>query len=113
MAILLSIKVWGMLWGRQCIVVECDNRNSVLAINSGVSRDPLMQKLLRNLHLECTLKSIEVSAVFIFGRDNCRADFLSRWHLHPKFASKFWQSVGGQHMREVQIDNEFFKLLEV
>ena len=70
MTILVAVRLWGHAWSRRRIVIECDNWNSVLAINLGNSRDPMMQSILRNLHLESSLKSLEIRAVFVFGRTN-------------------------------------------
>ena len=66
MTVVVAIRLWGAAWGRHKLLIECDNQNSVRAINTGMSHDLLMQKILHNLHLECSLKSVEVRAVFVF-----------------------------------------------
>ena len=75
----------GAAWSRCKLLIECDNQNSVCAINTGMSHNLLMQKILHNIHLECSLKSVEVRAVFVFGCVNMQADCLSRFHLHENF----------------------------
>ena len=78
-AILVALRAWGGSWGRSNILVNCDNLNSVRAINSGTSRDPIMQALLRNLHWCQVEFNCRIRAKFIEGVANREADSLSRW----------------------------------
>ena len=81
LSIMVPLKLWGAsLWGQR-IVIQCDNENSVFAVNSGRSRSPGMQLCLREIWFLSALGDFEISAVHIPGRTNTIADHLSRWHL--------------------------------
>ena len=87
--ILLAVRLLGKEWGCKNIVINCDNHNTVLAINSGTSKDGAMQCLLRNLNWECVKFSIMIRAVLLTSEMNAEADCLSRMHLHDKFRVRF------------------------
>ena len=74
-SVLVALRVWANAFSRKNILIYCDNENTVRAINSGGSRDVVMQSLLRNLHWECAKQSISVQAVHCFGSENRKADF--------------------------------------
>ena len=113
MTVLVAIRLWGAAWSRHKLLIECDNQNSVHAINTGMSHDLLMQKILYNLHLECSLKSVEVRAVFVFGCVNMRADCLSRFHLHENFCKKFCALTAHLDLKECTVTPEIFALQEL
>ena len=109
--VVLCVLKWGKSCARKRIKIHCDNRNSVLAINTGKSRDKRIQSCLRQLHKLCILFSCEVSAEFLSGVDNRIPDFLSRFHLHEKFRKAFYKEVTGVQLTKFTIkekDWEFF-----
>ena len=110
LAILVAIRLWGGLWGRRNIVVRCDNANSVRALNSGASRDPVMQMLLCNIHWESVRFSVEFRASFSSGKSNFIADSLSCWHLAPRFPRAFHKYNENLQLKETRVDSSVFKL---
>ena len=49
--VVVSVSLWGGNFKTKILVVNCDNQVSVEVINSGFSRDPVLQACLRQLHL--------------------------------------------------------------
>ena len=87
--LVVAVKTLKQKLSRRKLVVFCDNLNTVIAINSGSSRDCVLQQCLRELHKMCALVSCEVRAKFLEGRNNRVSDSLSRWHLSSKFPRGF------------------------
>ena len=102
--IVLSIQKWGQSCARKRIRFHCDNKNTVLAINSGKSRDLYMQACLRQLHKLSVLHSCEITAEFVPGITNRIPDFLSRFHLNNKYREQFYEEVGNTQLREFKIE---------
>lgn len=80
---LMKFKLWGALLRSQCIILQCDNEDSVSAINSGCSRIPGILLSLREIWLLTARHDIDIFARHITGLDNSIADHLSCWHLSP------------------------------
>ena len=74
LTLVIAIKIWGRKFQRKRILVLCDNTVTVQAINSGASRDKLMQACLRELHVTSALNNCEVRAVYSEGSKNTISD---------------------------------------
>ena len=66
------------------------NEAAVTVINSGITRDPFMQRCLRQLWFTASLHDFEVRASFVPGDHNFLPDALSRWHLNQKHQRNFY-----------------------
>ena len=109
--VVLTVKLWGNQCKRKRILIYCDNENTVLAINSGKSRDLHMQNCLRELHILNTIFSCEIKAEFIAGVTNRKADFLSRWGKGEVYQRAFFEETKGFALKEYFINDsmwEFF-----
>ena len=94
LTVVVSIKLWGHKWRGLSIEIFCDNSTTVLAINSGASRNGLISTCIRELWLLCARFEIMLRAQHLPGIENRLADYLSRWHLRPDYYSeKFFSSV--------------------
>ena len=111
LTIIVVLKVWGELFHRSKILIYCDNLNTVRAINSGSSRDRIMQQLLRNMHALITWYSIDIWCIHLNSTDNRKADLLSRWHLNPSNERMFKNLMGKVNCREYRITNKDFELM--
>ena len=76
--VVVSISLWGSNFKRKRLLVNCDNRVSAEVINSGFSRNPVLQACPRQLHLLCMKFDCLVWAKFVQGMTNKWADNLSR-----------------------------------
>ena len=90
LAIMAALQLWGpALRGKRFIRLECDNNDSVLALNSGRSRTLGMQLCLREIWFLSALHDFDMTAIYIPGRHNTLADHLSRWQLSPYYEAQF------------------------
>ena len=69
-----------------------------------------MQDLLRNIHWLCAEFSVLIRAVSVRGDSNEKADLLSRWHLDLRSGEKFAEIMKNQHLVQVQVRPDDFKL---
>ena len=76
--ILLACVVWGRRWSGKKVRCHCDNMAVVEVLNNGYSRDKLLMHLIRCLFFISEHFKIQVEAVHCPGKDNIRADALSR-----------------------------------
>ena len=70
LTIMVALKLWGELLRGQHLILQCDNANSVLAINSGRSRVPGMHLCLREIWFLTARHDIDIFAGHIAGVDN-------------------------------------------
>ena len=76
--VLLACAVWGEEWSGKLIQCHCDNMAVVEVINCGYSKDRELMHLLRCLFFITEHWRMSIRAVHIPGKDNVRADALSR-----------------------------------
>ena len=89
LTIMVALKLWGTLLCGQRIILQSDNANSVLAINSGRSRVLGMQLCLREIWFLAARNDVDLLAKHIPGLENSFANHLSRWHLSPTHQQRF------------------------
>ena len=85
--ILLGAFLWGGEWGGRVIQCSCDNQAVVAVINTGTAKDGHLAHLLRCLHYAEAFYEFRLIARHVAGRENDRADDLSRNGL-ASFLSK-------------------------
>ena len=110
--VVVATKTWATLWAGQRIQVNCDNTNACLAIQSGRSRDPFIQRCVRELFLTCSVHDIELRAVHIPGVLLHRADALSRAHISKRHKLKVDNDYDIQMATRVKVDPSNFTLVE-
>ena len=77
--IVIAVKLWASQLTGLCVLIACDNEAATISINSGKSKDPFMQKCLRELWFIAAVHDFEIPSVHIPGTKNLVADWLSRW----------------------------------
>jgi len=90
--ILTSCISYPHVFSGMVVLFWCDNEAVVSVINSGWSRDPILMKMLRELHFVCARHSFQILARHIPGLKNKVADALSRPRLRH-LAWKFQPSL--------------------
>jgi hypothetical protein len=108
LTIVVSLKMWGKDFMGKKIVVYCDNEASVTVLNTGFSRDMLMQSCLSEICYLAAVHGFEVRSRHIVGVENRAADYLSRWHSNYKNTVNFKSCIEGGNYREVEVLEEFF-----
>ena len=101
--VVVALTTWGQKLARKKILIHCNNDVTVKAINSGSSRNVILQECLRELHRLQTVFHCELRARFIFGVNNRISDALSRWNLHEKHQREFKNLTQHQSVKEVGI----------
>lgn len=76
--IVMACVVWGKNWRRQVVLAHCDNQAVVEVINSGRCKDAQLMHLIRGLFFITAHFEIFIRAVHIAGRENSKADAISR-----------------------------------
>ena len=79
--IVLAAVLWGHMWSRKRIVVNCDNASVVDIINCGRSKIPFIMKFVRKLIWLEAQYSFVIRARHISGVSNSIADSLSRFQF--------------------------------
>ena len=87
--VVVALKHWApQLQGRK-FTLSCDNSAAVTVMSSNSSKDPFMQRCLRQLWFTAAIFDFEVRALHVPGRHNQLADCLSRWHSDPSARASF------------------------
>ena len=110
--VVVATKVWAELWAGQRIKVNCDNTTACLAIQSGRSRDPFIQRCIRELFVLCTVHDIELRAVHKPGEQLQRADALSRAHCSETHRLRVARDSAIQAAERIAVNNQCFQLQE-
>lgn len=87
----LSLFLWSsglLLLQHQRPFISCDNETAVSVINSGSTKDLVMQQCLRQLWFISAIHDCELRARHIPGNHNLFVDALSSWHI-PSSQAKF------------------------
>ena len=106
-AIIVALKLWKSEINGHRFVIGCDNQAVVAIINTGRSRDCLLQTLLRELTFVTATNQWEIVARYISTSNNLIPDLLSRWSLHVKYQHQFAQLRQWNWMEE-QVDKELY-----
>ena len=106
MMIVIAVKSFGKLLNRKRLIVNCDNNNSVLAINSGSSRNLVIQHCLRELHMVSAEHSFELKAKYLEGQNNRISDALSRFHLAESHKHSFKLLTNNVITKRIQIEDK-------
>ena len=108
--VVVAIKVWGRQWSGTRVCVYCDNTNACIAIQTGRSRDPFMQRCARELFLLSARHDVEIWAFHRPGAQMQRADALSRAHLGDHYRQWIADDPQLQRARRVRVPRAHFTL---
>ena len=109
--IVVAIKVWGEAWAGHRVRITCDNMNSVLALQSGRTRDRFMQHCAREIFYYCARFDIEILPSHAPGSQMHRADALSREHLGLRYARVVQEDPELQRATRIDPDDRLFCLM--
>lgn len=102
--IVVAARTWATVLSHRRVLVSCDNTAAVTAINSGRSKDPFMQRCLRQLWMISALHDFELRASHIPGVHNSLADALSRWHIDTKYQDNFYAECAKRNLSYTFVD---------
>ena len=107
-AIVIACKLWGHLFPRSQILVDCDNNAVVQVINSGRSKHPYLQQGLRELWFLEAKHDFTLRCQFVPTTDNGIADSLSRWHLCETYQQRFYDLTSSVELEEFIVPDDMF-----
>ena len=107
-AIIIAIRLWGVKLTGKYIRVKTDNESVSSIINSGRSRDEMLQTQLRELVWWLSTYQVKLRAIHWPGRLNILPDLLSRWHEGRSVREEFVKQTEGKHMVRRNIDVQWF-----
>ena len=107
----MCAKLWGKSFHRKKIQMQCDNTTTVHCINSGSSRNEMIQCCLRELHKLMGWHNFQIKLSYLEGEKNEISDALSRWYLNPYFKTLFEEHTKGVTKKQYTIKDEFFEFL--
>ncbi|XP_052778852.1 uncharacterized protein LOC128216331 [Mya arenaria] len=109
-SVVVALKLWSVKWQGLKISIFCDNQAVCSVLNSGRTKDPILQKCLREVaYLACS-REFELRAVHLSSASNRLADLLSRWHLDRSYAELFAHEALLNGYTEINVDDSMFIL---
>jgi len=110
LALIVAVSVWAPTLRGKRITVLCDNSATVWVINTGRTRDVIMQVLLRELCYLCAVNKFEIFAKHIPGESNRIPDMLSRWTISEELKAKFVNTELKNFIGEVTVSDKLFDI---
>lgn len=111
--VVLACKVWASKLQGLYIRVSVDNQAVATVINSGRSRDSLLQAYLRELVYVSAMGDFILRARHIPGRTNVLPDLLSRWNFGPAIRAQFEQLTRGKGLKRILVPDSVFEITDV
>ena len=108
--VMVGLKLWGHKVAGRKFLIQCDNTNTVQAINTGRAKNVVMQQVLREICYILALNDAQVRAVFVPSAQNRICDSLSRWYMGNKFRLRFSKITTGLITNRVYVNKALFFL---
>ena len=105
-AIVIAVRVWGHKHTGKILRIKTDNEAVSQIVNTGRSRDSMLQKILRELVWWLAKFEFKIKTVHIFGRTNILPDLLSRWAEGRQVHEEF-EKLGGHKLKQKFVRPEF------
>jgi len=93
----VAVKFWASKLHWRKFIFSCDNEAAVTVVNSGSSKDPFMQRCLRQLWFTVAVHDCELTTPHIPGVHNVLADALSRWQTDSSYQELFQAAASSLH----------------
>jgi hypothetical protein len=76
----LAVACWSHLWINQKVYIFSDNVTTVSSINKGTSKNSFVMEAIKFIFWQSAKYNFKVKAIHIPGRNNVKADAISRLH---------------------------------
>ena len=106
-AVILAVHIWGHRCTGKIIRMRSDNEAVACIVNTGRSRDLLLQKLLRELTWWLSVDQFRIKSVHLKGSLNRLPNMLSRWH-EGEHVRKQFNDEGGVNMIRQNVLETYF-----
>ena len=97
MAVVIALRTWHHKLKGKYFWIMVDNEAVATILNTGASRDPVLQQALRETLMIAAKNEFMIKAKHIRGVDNRILDWLSRWH-EPEARKKFQKVAQEQEL---------------
>jgi len=87
LSVVLAAHYWGSCWQNRKVYIFSDNNTTVSGINKGTSKNKVVMSAIRYLFWQSVQFNFKIKAVHIPGRNNVKADVISRLHEPTAFWS--------------------------
>ena len=82
--ILVALRLFGNTWKGNRVLIKCDNEAVVSVLRTGKARNPFLGACARNIWYGAAIQDVEMQYVHVSGKNNRKADLLSRGLVHYK-----------------------------
>ena len=116
--ILMHLSCWPLWWfwnsgAKLCrgkrISILCDNIESVMVLNRGITRDKFQAQCLREITFITAVGEFQVRTQHILGTENIIPDILSWWHSFQNPFLKLQKLKQGFELSETVVDIDCFQ----
>jgi hypothetical protein len=107
--VMVALKIWAPQLANSRFLIYCDNEASVMVMNAGRTKDPLMLRIIREIAFLGASYNFQIRAIHVKGVDNRLSDILSRAPVDNKFHCKL-QEVLPPQACEVIITDDLFDI---
>ena len=108
LTLLITVKVWISKCESNRLQIYSDNMATVIAVNTGKSRDPFMNACLRELCYILCKYNCELKVRHISTKLNTFPDLLSRWHSDPNAPAMFAKLTVNRKTKRIRIPKHMF-----
>lgn len=102
--VLICFRLWAVEWKNRSICIFCDNVAVVAVLSNGKTKDSYLGACARSIWLLTAKFNINMTVKHIAGKENVKADMLSRWFHYKNVESSVvrhlklctWQDIEDQ-----------------
>ena len=109
LAVIAAVRTWKQKLQGNYFWVLVDNEAVSTIINTGASKDPLLQEGLRHLLMTAAMHNFMIKVKHIRGVDNRIPDWLSRWH-DPVARQKFHEYKNQHNLTQIETSKTILDL---
>ena len=109
-SVVICLKLWGNNFKGKRIQMFCDNESICHVVNSGKTKNELLQDCLREISFLAAVHEFQLKLVYIQSSANRLSDLLSRWELDPLNKIKFFEAARDFELTECFVPSDFFDM---
>ena len=107
-AVIICLKLWGRNFRGKRIQMFCDNQSVCQVVNSGRSKDEILQDCLREIAFLAAIHEFQIRMVHLDSMSNRISDCLSRWDLDYSYRDNFFAATQNYDLVECHVPDSFF-----
>ena len=109
LAVMVALKIWGSKLHGHYFWIHVDNEAVATVLNTGASRDTVLQNVLREIALLAAKHQFVIKARHIAGISNRIPDWLSRWH-EQGVRKQFREHAKDSSLKHIKVTQELLVL---